>query len=243
MSAREYNIIVHVKFIPGSLTAIVDYLSKKNPFFPKSFCPKIFHQLTSIVGKLWIDLFATMLCFTRPRRTDIQRRCPGYILGRHVGLCIPTTCTATQDPNQILVRRLHSTVDSPIAFRQAPWFQTLLNMSIEIPVRLPENRRLCLNNLCRMYSIHSRKHCVFMHGHYLKIHLGSEFVKETSSCIAAPIRSSTSAICDSKWSIFSWCKQRQINSLTVTVQHKTRHQQQYISYCFVEEFETRESNE
>ena len=45
------------------------------------------------------------------------------------------------------------------------------------------------------------------------------FSNETSSCIAAPIRSSTSAICDSKWPIFSsWCNQRRINPLTVNVQ-------------------------
>ena len=46
------------------------------------------------------------------------------------------------------------------AFLQAQWFQILLTLSIEIPVRLPANRRIL--NLCRMYSIPSRKHCVFM---------------------------------------------------------------------------------
>ena len=51
----------------------------------------------------------TELCFTRPRWTDIQRRCPDTILGRHVGLCVSTTFTVTQD----LIQRLHSIVNSP----------------------------------------------------------------------------------------------------------------------------------
>ena len=70
------------------------------------------------MGKPWIYLFATKhvrneLCFTRPRRTDIQRRCPDNTLGRHVGLCVSTTCTVTQDLIKNSVRRLHSTVNSP----------------------------------------------------------------------------------------------------------------------------------
>ena len=63
------------------------------------------------MGKPWIYLFSTIqLCFTRPRRTDIQRRCPDNTLGRHVGLCVSTTCT---DIIQNSVRRLHSTANSP----------------------------------------------------------------------------------------------------------------------------------
>ena len=52
------------------------------------------------------------------------------------------------------------------AFLQAQWFQTLLSLSIKIPVRLPTNKRIL--NLWRMYSIPSRKHCVFISLH-LKI--------------------------------------------------------------------------
>ena len=61
MSARECNIIVHMRFIPGSMNTIMDTLSMKNKLVPTklSFCPNIIHQLTSIVEKPWIDLFAT----------------------------------------------------------------------------------------------------------------------------------------------------------------------------------------
>ena len=34
MSAREYNIIVHMRFIPGSMNAIMDTLSRKNKLVP-----------------------------------------------------------------------------------------------------------------------------------------------------------------------------------------------------------------
>ena len=34
MSAREYNIIVHIRFIPGSMNAIMDTLSRKNKLVP-----------------------------------------------------------------------------------------------------------------------------------------------------------------------------------------------------------------
>ena len=79
-------------------------------------CPNI-NQLTSIVGKPWIDTLyvrnETELCLTRPRRTDIQRRCPDNTLGRQVGLCVSTACTVTQYIFKTSVRRLHSTVNSP----------------------------------------------------------------------------------------------------------------------------------
>ena len=58
-------------------------------------CPNIIHQLMSIVGKPWIDLHATELCFTRSRGTW------AYTYPPHA-LC-------TQDS----VRRLNSTVNSP----------------------------------------------------------------------------------------------------------------------------------
>ena len=66
------------------------------------------------------------------------------------------------------------------------------------------NKRNHAETTCHMYSITSRKH-VSPHMDIIKKYIsGQGFSKETSSCIAAPIRSSISAIYDSKWSIFSF---------------------------------------
>ena len=104
----EYNIIVHVRAIPGSLNVIVDSLSRKNQFFPKSFVPKNFYQLTSIVGKLG---YICLLRNSYVSHVSDQRTYSAYALATHWG---GTICTATQYINHNSVRRLHSTVNSLI---------------------------------------------------------------------------------------------------------------------------------
>ena len=116
--------------------------------------PPLYDPLHS--GKT-LDSNETELCFTRPRWTDIQRRCPDNTLGRHVGLCVCTTCTVTQ----YLIQRLHSIFNNSPAFLQAQWFQTLWSVSIEIPVRLPANRRIL--NLCRnVFHPQSEALCLYV---------------------------------------------------------------------------------
>ena len=104
----------------------------------------------------------TELCFTRPRRMDIQCRCPDNTFGRHVGLCVSTTHS--------LLPKILSNVQSEDyiilliapAFLQAPWFQTVLNLSILIPVRLPVNRRMLKQPLSHVLHPQSEALCLYV---------------------------------------------------------------------------------
>ena len=124
-------------------------------------CPNI-NQLTSIVGKPWIYLFATkQLCLTRPRRTDIQRRCPDNTLGRQMGPCVsthallPSILSKSQSEDYIVL------LIAP-AFLQARWFKTLLSLSIEIPVRLLASRGMHKQPLSHVFHRQSEALCLYV---------------------------------------------------------------------------------
>ena len=111
------------------------------------------------MGKSWIDLFATKqsLCSHVPDgRTYSVDALTTHWGSRHVGLCVSTTCTVTQDLIKNSVRRLNSP-----AFLQAPWFQTLLSLSIEIPVMLPANRRMLKQPLSHVFHPQSEALCPY----------------------------------------------------------------------------------
>ena len=154
--------------------------------------------------KPWIDLFATKQSYVS--HVPDGRTYSLDALTTHWG----GTWAYAYPPHALLPKILSKDyivlLIAP-AFLQAQWFQTLLSLSIEIPVRLPANRRIL--NLCRMYSIPGRKHCV---------------PGIVSLCL----------------DIISKSKHQQ-NIYLITVcwrildNVKTRYQQQYISYYFVEE--------
>ena len=105
--------------------------------------------------KPWIDLFATKQSYVS--HVPDGRTYSVDALTTHWG----GTWAYAYPPHALLPKILSKDyivlLIAP-AFLQAQWFQTLLSLSIEIPVRLPANRRIL--NLCRMYSIPGRKHCV-----------------------------------------------------------------------------------
>ena len=160
--------------------------------------------MTSIVDKPWIDLFATKQSYVS--HVPDGRTYSVDALPTHWG----GTSAYAYPPHALLPKILSKDyivlLIAP-AFLQAQWFQTLLGLSIEIPVRLPANRRIL--NLCRMYSIPGWMHCV---------------PGIVSLCL----------------DIISKSKHQQ-NIYLITVcwrildNVKTRYQQQYISYYFVEE--------
>ena len=167
----------------------------------------------------------TELCFTRPIRTDIQRRCPDNILGRHVGLCVSTTCTVTQDLIQNSVRRLHSIVNStsfPLS-SVVPNFVKPINRDTSqvtskqknaqttsvacIPSPVGSIVSLCLDIISK--SKHQQKHISFY-------------------CLLKNFRQRQNKISATAYILLTCGR--------ILDNVKTRHQEQHIGYCVVEEF-------
>ena len=162
------------------------------------------------------------LCFTRPRRTGIPCICPGNILGRYESLCVSTTCTVTQDLNKNSFRKLHITVNSPNVHSSSvvPNFVKPVNRDNSTSQVTSKQKNAQTTSVAGIPSPVGSivSLCILCMDIISKSISDQTFSNETYSCIAAPIISSTSAICDSKWSIFScWCvtKGRLIHSVNV----------------------------
>ena len=125
-------------------------------------CPNI-NQLTSIVGKPWIDLFA-------PKQNYVSH-VPD---GRTYSVDALTTHWggrwAYAYPPHALLPNILSKIQSEDymvlliapAFLQARWFQTLLSLSIEIPVRLLANRSMHKQPLSHVFHRQSEALCVYV---------------------------------------------------------------------------------
>ena len=107
----------------------------------------IIHQLTSIVGKPWIDLFATKQSYVS--RVPGGRTYSVDALATHWG-----GTWAYAYPPHALLSKILSKIQSEdyIILLIAPAFNRDTSQATSKQK----------NNLCHMYSIPSRKHCVFM---------------------------------------------------------------------------------
>ena len=159
----------------------------------------------------------TELCFTRPRWTDIQRRCPDNTLGRHVGLCVSTTCTVTQDR----IQRLHSIVNSPSfpSSSVVPNFVKPINRDTSQVTSKQKNTQ----PLSHVFHPQSEALCL-----YVFISQNQYISKNISYyCLLKNFRQRQNKISATAYILLLCC--RIIDNV------KTRHQEQHIDYCFVEE--------
>ena len=157
--------------------------------------------------------------------TQIQRRCPANTLGRHVGLCVSTTCTVTQD----LIQRLHSIVNSPSfpSSSVVPNFVKPINRNTSQVTSKQKNTP----PLSHVFHPQSEALCLYV----LTLSQHQNISKTYILCLLKNFRQRQNKISATVY-ILLLCWRIIDNT-------KTRHQEQHIAYCFVKEEETRESKE
>ena len=153
------------------------------------------------------------VCISSPRPKCLGHRCPKHKLDGYHCLCFPSDGSPSQgDPK---IRQCHCLiiVIAP-GWPGMPWFWDLVQLSTEIPLQLPVSRTLLTTS--QSPRLVSRSGQLQEQG----------FLVEVAERIAAPQRSSTRTIYNSKWALFEkWCRENSVDFSTPSVKQ--------VSYFFM----------
>ena len=212
------NVTLRARHVPGSLNVIADGLSRRNQIQSTewSLSPQVFKQISKIWESPQVDLFATRVTTKLPLYVSPIPDPQAWAVD---ALNIPweNLVAYTFPPTALLpkvVQKLQSQMCTLLliapGWPSKPWFWYLVEMSLDVPQRLPQIRTLLkqpMNNL-----FHSNPASLNLHVWYLGAHrCNNEGSLQRWQRELLLLKDSTRAIY-SKWSVFQrWCMEQQVD--------------------------------
>ena len=161
------------------------------------------------------------LCVSNSRQPGSSDRCTVNVMEGNVGLCIPSNTHSDESVEQNHIRSMQNDANSTCVSNSK-----LVSSSPKSTNRrasgLASHKGHAQAAKSRNLPYKSRKAPTTRLDIVREAVRTKGFSEEVAKCIAEPVRGSTSAVYDSKWSIFSaWCQSRKINPSKASVQDVT----------------------
>ena len=215
------KVTLRARHVPGSLNEIADGLSRKNQIQSTewSLSPQVLKQISKIWESPQVDLFATRLntklllyvsLIPNPQAWAVDAlNIPWENL---VAYAIPPTALLPKVVQKLQSQMCRLLLIAP-GWPSKLWFWDLVEMSLDVPRRLPQIRTLLkqpMNNL-----FHSNPASLNLHIWYLGAHRCNNegsLQRWQRELLHLMQRLSTRAIYSSKWSVFQqWCMEQQVD--------------------------------
>ena len=224
---HHYHITLKARHIPGCLNVMADLLSRSNQVQSTewSLHPQVFKQICQKWFTPHVDLFATHLNhklplyvspIPDPRAWDIDALNIDWT--NLTAYAYPPTALLHKVIQKIKQCHCLIIVIAP-GWPGMPWFWDLVQLSTEIPLKLPvsttllkQSHKYVFHNNPQQLNLHAW--CVSRSGQLQE----QGFSVEVAERIAAPQWSSTRTIYKSKWALFEkWCRENSVDFSTPSV--------------------------
>ena len=165
-----------------------------------------------------VELQNTKLCVSNSRSTSMGSGCIVHVLDRNVGICISPNINSDSSSKQGNIRQLSDNVDSP-SIQQCTLVPSVAKSLNRRTSGVATNKKHVKTTKVKHVSPLPRIPQTSRLDIIRRSVKAKGFSEQASRCITEPVRSSTSAIYQSKWKIFTdWCSARKIDSVKATVQ-------------------------
>ena len=218
-TVMELGIILQARHLAGRLNVLADQLSRRGQVLKNewSINPQIFKRVCKMMGRPFIDLFATqfnhklplyMSPIPDPRAVAVDALSHDW-----------TGMLANAFPPVEILHLVLSKIEreqcqviliAP-ALPQASWYQTLLSLSVQTPIELPATKKPAKTVSIRQGSYkpgcNETPRLVLIQQALQK----RGFSGQVSRMVSSSVRPSTNKVYDTKWTIFAaWCEKRKV---------------------------------
>ena len=213
------NVTLRARHIPGSLNVIADGLSRRNQIQSTewSLSPQVFKQISRIWESPQVDLFATRLNTKLPLYVSPIPDPQAWAVDalnipweNLVAYAFPPTALLPKVIQKLQSQMCRLLLIAP-GWPSKPWFWDLVEMSLDVPRRLPQTRTLLKQPMNNIF--HSNPASLNLHVWYLgaqRCNKEGSLQKWQTELLL--LKDSTRAIYTSKWSVFQrWCMEQQVD--------------------------------